>query len=248
MSTSSGTIAATVCSRWCFCSDPNSCSVWRATWCTSPSLSTVCCTFLNGMGFLTDPRAILPPPNSAVMLLGMGGNSMERGIRYILGEDAHIYIAEIEPAVVSTCRFAGLLKENANTHVCLDSAERTIQKCPEKCTFIFMDLFEPLSGNMVNTMPLIRQAFDILAPNGILLINEHSIPTVEHLLPLLHLFGDHNVQFVNVRGWNESIIAATKPGGNADGLGRKCSKRLATDVLNDFDHTFPGGCRIKTTF
>ncbi|PBJ71891.1 hypothetical protein BCY84_16111 [Trypanosoma cruzi cruzi] len=199
-------------------------------------------------GFLTEPRAILPPPNSAVMLLGMGGNSMERGIRYILGEDAHIYIAEIEPAVVSTCRFTGLLKENANTHVCLDSAERTIQKCPEKCTFIFMDLFEPLSGKMVNTMPLIRQAFDILAPNGILLINEHSIPTVEHLLPLLHLFGDHNVQFVNVRGWNESIIAATKPGGNADGLGRKCSKRLATDVLNDFDHTFPGWMPDKNYF
>ncbi|ESL12031.1 hypothetical protein TRSC58_00207 [Trypanosoma rangeli SC58] len=186
------------------------------------------------------PRAIIPPPTSTVLVLGMGGNSMEWGLRYILGEEAQIYIAEIEPAVVSTCRFAGLFKENANTHLCLCSAEETIQKCPEKCTFVFMDLFEPLSGNMVNTMPLIQQAFDILAPDGILLINEHSIPTVEHLLPLLHLFGDYNVQCINIRGCNESIIAATKPGSDTDGLGNRCSKKLAEEVLNAFEDIFPG--------
>ncbi|RNF23025.1 uncharacterized protein Tco025E_02936 [Trypanosoma conorhini] len=191
-------------------------------------------------GSVAAPHAILPPPTAAVLVLGMGGNSMEWGLRYVLGEEAHIYIAEVEPAVVGTCRMAGLLKENANTHLSLCSADEAIRKCPEKCTFVFMDLFEPLSGTMVNTMPLIQQVFDLLEPAGILLINEHSIPTTEHLLPLLRQFGDHNVQYINVRGCNESIIAAVKPGSSTDGLGCRCSKKLAEEVLNVFGDVFPG--------
>ncbi|ORC93200.1 uncharacterized protein TM35_000025260 [Trypanosoma theileri] len=185
-------------------------------------------------------ETLLPPSTSTVLILGMGGNSMECGLRYILGSQAHIYVAEIEPSVVRICKSSGQLKENTETHVLIQSAEGALQNCPEECSFIFMDVFEPLSGCMINSMNLIEKAFQRLATNGILVINEHSLPTTKDILPLIELFGDGNVQFINVRGWNESVITAVKPGGKFDGHGVLCSKRLAYEVLHSYDKPFPG--------
>ncbi|KAH9581929.1 hypothetical protein LSM04_000891 [Trypanosoma melophagium] len=185
-------------------------------------------------------KTLLLPLTSTILILGMGGNSMECGLRYILGSQAHIYVAEIEPSVVRTCRSSGQLKENTETHVFIQSAESALHDCPERCGFIFMDVFEPLSGCMINSMNLIEKAFHRLSENGILVINEHSLPTTKEILPLIELFGDGNVQIINVHGWNESVITATKSGGSFDGRGALCSKRLAQDVLDTYDIHFPG--------
>ncbi|KEG12194.1 hypothetical protein DQ04_01901000 [Trypanosoma grayi] len=190
--------------------------------------------------------ATVPPSDSTVLVLGMGGNSMECGLRHVLGSKASIYVADVEPAVVSTCRSFGLLKENPNTHVYVQSAEEVLRLCPVNCNFVFMDVFEPVNGRMVNSMPLIKQAFNKLATDGILVINDHSLPTIEHLLPLMQLFGDHNVQVINIHGWNESVIAAIKPGGSVDGRGQNCSKRLAYDVLDAYESLYPGWMPTET--
>ncbi|KAG8343866.1 hypothetical protein TRVL_05295 [Trypanosoma vivax] len=182
---------------------------------------------------------ILPSPFSAIVIIGMGGNSIGCGLRHILGSEANIHLVEIEPAVVQVCKTVGLVKEEKNTHIHLGSAEEALHKCPINCTIIFMDAFEPIGGHMVNTMNIIKSAFDHLEADGLLVINEHSIPNEEQLAPLLQIFGNHNVQYINIRGCEESVIVATKPGGKLDGLGSQCSKRLANKILSIFDSTHP---------
>ncbi|SCU67401.1 uncharacterized protein TEOVI_000738700 [Trypanosoma equiperdum] len=185
-------------------------------------------------------RASFPSATTKVLILGMGGNSMEFGLRHILGVKAHISIVEIEPAVVRTCRRNNLLDDNPNTHIHVKTVEEALLDCPDDFNFIFMDVFEPKTGKMVNSHKLIEKAFAKLAPEGLLVMNEHCIPTASKLRELFRHIGTKCLQYINVKGWNESVITASKMGETRSEGTKLYSKALAESVLHSYNAAFPG--------
>nr|CCC93616.1 conserved hypothetical protein [Trypanosoma congolense IL3000] len=185
-------------------------------------------------------KVVAPSSDSKVLIIGMGGNSMESGIRHIVGGSAHISIVDIEPAVVRTCQRNSLLHNNPNTHIHIKGAEEALEHCPDDCNFIFMDAFEPENGKMINSDTLVGRMHAKLAPGGILVINEHSMPNTDKLVQLLKLFGTYHIQYINVRGWNESIIVAVRHGDTKHTGCEQHTMKLAHSVMEKYHEEYPG--------
>lgn len=159
------------------------------------------------------------PPTSRVLILGMGGNSMAIGLRYLLGESAHIEVVELEPAVVRTCRAAGtLLDEDTRITAHVEDATVFLEREWKArqgnvelfFDMVFLDLFEPVGAKMAGGDTLVRRCYQLMKEDGFLVANEHHLPDPKQLIPFTEVFGDGQVHAVNLRGWNESIVVGFK--------------------------------------
>lgn len=187
---------------------------------------------------------LCPSPATCVLILGMGGNSMALCLRAILGPEAEVHVVELEPAVLKTCRVAGTwCDEDHNMHAHLFDAKEYLKCLDTRLHFdmVFLDLFEPLEASMQSSAEVVVAALEALRPGGLAVVNDHRLPTPESLSSFVNLVGASNVQAVNLRGWNESIIVCVKPGEPAnDGNAGMCNKRLADTVYSLYDNLVPG--------
>lgn len=191
-----------------------------------------------------------------VLVLGMGGNSMGVALRRLLGPHVRIEVVEIESAVIEACRAAGTLQEddaafsvhNQDAFAFLRERAEAINRCPSGeeggFHFVFMDLFEPLEAQMRGDESLVALSHKVLAPGGMLVMNEHRLPDPKALAPLTELFGDGCVHAVNLHGWRESVVVGLRGGlhavaegphqggrGEEDkGLGGDDTTHVCTDV------------------
>lgn len=174
---------------------------------------------------------------------------MAVALRCLLGPEAVLDVVEVEPAVVTACQAAHTdLDSNAdsNCHVHLQSAEDFFGGATSTTVdrplydMVFMDLFEPLQGSMQNSSPILLASLRLLRCGGLLVINDHQLPSVEALQPLVDLFGTGNVQAVNLHGWNESVVVAVKPGdARTDGVGLCCTKTVVDAAHEVYTALFP---------
>lgn len=188
-------------------------------------------------------RLLCPPSTSRVLILGMGGNSMALSLRAILGPEAVIDVVEVEPAVVSACLLTGTLQESdANTRVHLkDALECLGELADASYDFIFMDIFEPLAAAMRHCSPLLLGCRPKLKGGGLVVINDHHLPSAAGLTQVSHIFGDGNVQAVNIRGWNESVVVGVVPCNTAmDQASLKINKTFTDLAFNIYEELSPG--------
>jgi hypothetical protein len=188
-------------------------------------------------------RKWCPPTTSRVLILGMGGNSMALALRAVLGPAAVIEVVEVEPAVVAACVRVGTLHhEDARMKVHLQDADTCLRTLPGRAyDIIFMDIFEPMEATMKNLHPWVAAAREKLTAGGLLVMNEHQLPSSEGLAPYGKLFGDGNVQAVNVRGWNESVVVCVAPGDvGTDTNTLEISKSYTDMAFNVYEALMPG--------
>ena len=188
-------------------------------------------------------REWCPSSTSRVLILGMGGNSMALALRSVLGPAAVIEVVEVEPAVMAACRRVGTLGDSdANMIAHLQDADTCWRTLPvHTFDFIFMDIFEPMEATMKNLHPWVTAAKDKLTAGGLLVMNEHQLPSAEGLAPYARLFGDDNVQAVNLRGWNESVVVCVAPGNaETDSHTLAISKSYADVAFNIYEALLPG--------
>ncbi|KAG5464330.1 hypothetical protein LSCM1_00512 [Leishmania martiniquensis] len=188
-------------------------------------------------------RALCLPPLVRVLILGMGGNSMAPALRVIFGAEALIEVVEVEPAVVESCIRMGTLHDaDANTKVYLEDADKCLGTLPHSAyDFVYMDIFEPMHATMRNMHPSVLAARELLRPGGLLVLNEHHLPSAEGVAPYAKVFGEGNVQAVNVRGWSESIVVCVAPGDVAtDAYSLDISKTHADIAFDIYETLIPG--------
>ncbi|KPI88991.1 hypothetical protein ABL78_1875 [Leptomonas seymouri] len=184
-----------------------------------------------------------PPSSSRILILGMGGNSMALSLRAVLGPEAVIEVVEVEPAVVAACLRVGTLNDgDSNTTVHLQDVNVCLLTLPNRVyDFIFMDVFEPIGATMKNLHPWVAAAREKLTAGGLLVMNEHQLPSAEGLAPYVKLFGDGNVQAVNLRGWNESVVVCVAPGNpETDSYTLEISKSCTNVAFNVYEALLPG--------
>lgn len=195
-------------------------------------------------------EAYLPPAGTRVLILGMGGNSMAVCLREVLGPDAEIHVVEVEPAVVQVCGLAGTLvtkakEDDQHLHVHLAEATEFLQRASgvadDSFDFVFMDLFEPMNARMEKGESLVHLCERKLRPGGLLVVNDHQLPSAKALQPFCDLVGAANVQGVNLHGWNESVVVCVKPGDpRTDCLSALCHRGIAEVVFDIFEEVRPG--------
>ncbi|KPA81546.1 hypothetical protein ABB37_03890 [Leptomonas pyrrhocoris] len=194
-------------------------------------------------GAFAELRGWCPAASSRILILGMGGNSMALALRAVLGPAAMIEVVEVEPAVVAACLRVGTLDEgDDHMKVHLQDAEGCLRALPHHVyDFIFMDIFEPMEATMQNLHPWVAAAREKLAAGGLLVMNEHQLPSAEGLAPYGKLFGDGNVQAVNLRGWNESVVVCVAPGSpETDTYTLEISKSYTNVAFNVYEALVPG--------
>ncbi|CAJ1038456.1 hypothetical protein Q4I30_008229 [Leishmania utingensis] len=192
---------------------------------------------------LSGLRAWCPPPTTRSLILGMGGNSMAPALRLVLGVEAPIEVVEVEPAVVASCMQMGTLHDaDAKTKVYLQDAGKCLATLPKNAyDFIYMDIFEPVQATMRNLHPWVLAARELLKPGGLLVMNDHHLPSAEGVAPYAKVFGEGNVQAVNVRGWSESIVVCVTPGDTAtDKYSLEICKTHADISFNIYETLVPG--------
>ncbi|KAG5465804.1 hypothetical protein CUR178_00518 [Leishmania enriettii] len=188
-------------------------------------------------------RAWCPPPTVRVLILGMGGNSMAAALRLVFGAEALIEVVEVEPAVVESCILMGTLREaDVNTKVHLQDADTCLWTLPHRTyDVIYMDIFEPVHATMRNLHPWVLAARKLLMPGGLLVMNEHHLPSAESVAPYAEVFGEGNVQAVNLRGWSESIVVCVAPGDAVtDKYSLNVSKTHANIAFDIYEALVPG--------
>ncbi|CAG9584029.1 conserved hypothetical protein [Leishmania major strain Friedlin] len=188
-------------------------------------------------------RAWCPPPTARILILGMGGNSMAHALRVVLGAEALIEVVEVEPAVVVSCMQMGTLHESdTKTKVHLQDADQCLATLPPTTyDFIYMDIFEPIQATMRNLHPWVLATRTLLKPGGLLVMNDHHLPSAAGVAPYAKVFGEGNVQAVNLRGWSESIVVCVAPGDAAtDKYSLDVSKTHADIAFNIYETLVPG--------
>lgn len=188
-------------------------------------------------------RAWCPPPTVRVLILGMGGNSMAHALRVVLGADALIEVVEVEPAVVASCMQMGTLHDSdTKTKVHLQDADQCLANLPPTAyDFIYMDIFEPMQATMRNLHPWVLATRTLLKPGGLLVMNDHHLPSAAGVAPYAKVFGEGNVQAVNLRGWSESIVVCVAPGdASTDKYSLNVSKTHADIAFNIYETLVPG--------
>ncbi|GET93579.1 hypothetical protein, conserved [Leishmania tarentolae] len=201
------------------------------------------CKSSSEVGALSVLRAWCPPPTVRVLILGMGGNSMAHALRFVLGAKALIEVIEVEPAVVASCMQMGTLEDtDTNTKVHLQDADKCLSTLPHNAyDFIYMDIFEPMQATMRNLHPWVLTTSRLLNPGGLLIMNDHHLPSAAGVTPYAKVFGEGNVQAVNLRGWNESIVVCVAPGDAAtDKYSLEVSKTHADIAFNIYETLVPG--------
>ncbi|CBZ26339.1 conserved hypothetical protein [Leishmania mexicana MHOM/GT/2001/U1103] len=188
-------------------------------------------------------RAWCPPATVRVLILGMGGNSMAHALRVVLGGEALIEVVEVEPAVVASCMQMGTLHDSdTKTKVHLQDADQCLATLPPNAyDFIYMDIFEPMQATMRNLHPWVLATRKLLKPGGLLVMNDHHLPSAAGVAPYAKVFGEGNVQAVNLRGWSESIVVCVTPGDVAtDKYSLDVSKTHADIAFNIYETLVPG--------
>ncbi|KAK7200563.1 hypothetical protein NESM_000112200 [Novymonas esmeraldas] len=188
-------------------------------------------------------RAWCPSAAARVLVLGMGGNSMALALRLVLGSEAVIEVVEVEPAVVDSCVEMGTLHEDdAAMRVHLQDADETLARMPHGVfDVVYMDIFEPMQATMRNLHPWVLAARRLLKSGGLLVMNEHQLPSAAAVAPYATVFGEGNVQAVNLRGWSESIVVCVAPGdATTDGYSLEVTKTHANVAFNIYETLLPG--------
>lgn len=194
-------------------------------------------------------QLLCPPPTMRICVLGMGGNSMAVALRCLLGPLAALDVVEMEPAVVEVCRDAGTaLEKDPNHRIHVTTAAAFLEQAAAESKLydmIFMDVFEPVNGTMRNCPVLVHAAYQCVAEGGLVVINDHELPSVDSLHPFVQLFGAANLQAVNLRGWRESVIVGVRaskeaPEGGLANLLLSFNKPMATQVEELYARVLPG--------
>ncbi|EPY22981.1 hypothetical protein STCU_04295 [Strigomonas culicis] len=179
-------------------------------------------------------RLLCPPPTARILVLGMGGNSMAVALRCILGPAVRIDVVEMEPAVAAACRHAGTFgAPDQPFTVHLETAETIMPTFADNTfDFIFMDLFDPMNASMNTEGSIAYQCMQKLTLGGLLLVNDHQLPSPKSLAKFTELCGNANVTVVNLHGSIESVVACMRTNGDAatEGLLFDCRKGMMDAV------------------
>lgn len=157
-------------------------------------------------------RLLCPPPTARILVLGMGGNSMAIALRCIIGPQVQIDVVEMEPAVAAACKQAGTFGARDQPFtVHLETAETIMPSFPDNTfDFIFMDLFDPMVASMNTEGSIVYQCMQKLTLGGLLLVNDHQLPSAKCLAKFMELCGSKNVTAVNLHDSVESVVVCMK--------------------------------------
>ncbi|EPY25423.1 hypothetical protein AGDE_11784 [Angomonas deanei] len=202
------------------------------------------CKTEDNRAYVRAARQLAPHSTSRILVLGMGGNSMAVALRLLLGPHAEIHVVEIDASVFRACKAADtLLESDTKQFVYVESAEKCLPRFVNNYFhFIFMDLFEPLDATMVMTSSLVGQCHAKLSFGGMLVVNDHQLPSPATVTPWVELFGDGNVSLVNLNGWKESVLVCMKEGdAKKDGKMLQCNRIFLDKIYSGvYDRLTPG--------
>jgi hypothetical protein len=150
----------------------------------------------------------VPKPNS-VCVLGLGGNVLGHFFANTLNPEAEIHTVEVEPVVLEMCRLHGMLDtQRVTCHI--GDARDVLQRMNRRFDMIFVDCFDPQTGDMLYEEAFLRGTRAAINPAGTVLINIHSAPNKHVLSCFLRFFETvHALRFSDTAAAGQCIVACS---------------------------------------